>query len=223
MTNRSAFAMPFPQALPLLLLFFLTACADQPTDRPDAPVPDSVSAAPDSAMTSAPDLTTSDLAATADSVAAALADSNWTKLASYVHPDHGVRFSPYATVDSSDQVFTRAQIPRLGAGSQTYAWGEYDGTGDPIELTFGDYYNEFVYNKAYQQAPQGEPNERLGQGNSINNIADFYAGQDVSFIEYYVPGSDEYSGMDWNSLRLVFKQEENVWYLVAIVHDQWTI
>ncbi|HMB93567.1 MAG TPA: hypothetical protein VKP65_22125 [Rhodothermales bacterium] len=212
----------------LLVLLCLMACAERPADAVLADETDSLATSPDAARvlpdTAATALpSTATLAVTADSVVAALADSNWTKLASYVHPEHGVRFVPYSYVDSSAQVFTRAQIPRLGGGSQTYLWGNYDGTGDPIELTFGDYYNEFIYDKAYRQAPQGDPNEQLGSGNSLNNIADFYAGRDVSFVEYYVPGTDEYNGMNWGSLRLVFEQEDNAWYLVAIIHDEWTI
>jgi hypothetical protein len=29
--------------------------------------------------------------------------------------------------------------------------------------------------------------------------------------------------MDWVSLRLVFLQEDGTWFLVGVVHDQWTI
>jgi hypothetical protein len=29
--------------------------------------------------------------------------------------------------------------------------------------------------------------------------------------------------MDWRSLRLVFEEQGGSWYLVGIVHDQWTI
>jgi hypothetical protein len=29
--------------------------------------------------------------------------------------------------------------------------------------------------------------------------------------------------MDWQSLRLVFEETAGNWYLVGIVHDQWTI
>jgi hypothetical protein len=39
-----------------------------------------------------------------------------------------------------------------------------------------------------------------------------------------VPGAKpEYAGLDWASLLLVFEQYESRWYLVALVHDQWTI
>jgi hypothetical protein len=42
-------------------------------------------------------------------------------------------------------------------------------------------------------------------------------------VEYYFPGFDpQYEGMDWRSLRLIFLQDNDVWYLAGIVHDQWT-
>ncbi len=44
------------------------------------------------------------------------------------------------------------------------------------------------------------------------------------FIEYHFSGfEEEYGGMDWVSLRLVFVQEGGQWYLVGLVNDRWTI
>jgi hypothetical protein len=43
-------------------------------------------------------------------------------------------------------------------------------------------------------------------------------------MEYHFSGFEaQYEGMDWESLRLVFIQEDSTWYLVGIVHDEWTI
>jgi len=43
-------------------------------------------------------------------------------------------------------------------------------------------------------------------------------------VEYHFPGIDpQYGGLDWRSLRLVFQQSGGEWYLVGIIHDQWTI
>ena len=33
----------------------------------------------------------------------------------------------------------------------------------------------------------------------------------------------DFDGMDWKSLRLVFQEKDNIWYLVGIIHDGWTI
>ena len=48
--------------------------------------------------------------------------------------------------------------------------------------------------------------------------------QSAVVVEFYFPGFDpQYAGMDWRSLRLVFMQQGSDWFLVGIIHDQWTI
>jgi hypothetical protein len=113
------------------------------------------------------------------------------------------------------------KLPGLLASEQVTTWGDYDGTGEPINLTFEEYYEEFVTSSDFANADQVAVNERLGQGNTINNIDAFFP--EASFVEYYIPGSEEFGGMDWESLRLVFVQEDETWLLVGIVHDEWTI
>jgi hypothetical protein len=55
----------------------------------------------------------------------------------------------------------------------------------------------------------------------VSNASEYFPGSVV--VEYYFPGFDsKYAGMDWQSLRLVFQQENGQWYLVALVHSQWT-
>ena len=163
-----------------------------------------------------------DLTATAEQVIAALAQKDMEKLAEFVHPDMGVRFSPYAFVREEHQVFMPEELPPLVGSEEVYTWGAYDGTGDPIELTFDGYYEEFVYSADFANPEQMAVDERLGQGNSINNIGEFYPG--ASFVEYHFSGfEEEYEGMDWESLRLVFVAEDSAWWLVGVVHDEWTI
>ena len=58
-------------------------------------------------------------------------------------------------------------------------------------------------------------------GNSINNLKDIYQNSEV--VEFYHKGSDEYAGMDWRVLRLVFDEYQGKRYLVAIISDQWTV
>ena len=81
----------------------------------------------------------------------------------------------------------------------------YAGSGEPIQLSFPDYYAKFVYDVDYANAPQVSLNHRLSTGNSIDNSAEFYPGAMV--VEYYFPGFDpQYGGMDWRSLRLIFSE-----------------
>ena len=142
-------------------------------------------------------------------------------LAGYVHPKLGLRFSPYAAVKDTDQVFPAETIYSLWADKRLYTWGNFYGSGEPIDLSFPDYYSSFVYDVDFANAPQMALNHRLGVGTTMDNIFEYYQGS--MFVEYYFPGFDpQYEGLDWRSLRLVFMQEGGSWYLVGIIHDQWT-
>jgi hypothetical protein len=47
---------------------------------------------------------------------------------------------------------------------------------------------------------------------------------DATVVEFHFPGFEEkYEGMDWKSLRVVVEKLDNKWYVVGIIHDQWTI
>ena len=62
----------------------------------------------------------------------------------------------------------------------------------------------------------------IGKGNTLNNIAQVYPNGE--FVEFHFTGFDtQYEGMDWTSLRLVFEENNGTWFLIGIVHDQWTI
>ncbi|MBK8311687.1 MAG: hypothetical protein IPL04_13125 [Chitinophagaceae bacterium] len=38
------------------------------------------------------------------------------------------------------------------------------------------------------------------------------------------PGSiKKFDGMDWRSIRLVFKIKDGKYFLVGVIHDEWTI
>lgn len=178
--------------------------------------------APETAYPIETETQVSDLRGTADLVINALAEKDVAVLANFVHPERGLRFSPYAFVREEHQVFMPNELPALVSSGEVYTWGAYDGTGDPIDLTFDEYYQEFVYSSDFANPEQVGVDERIGQGNTINNIDEFYP--DSSFVEYHFSGFDEqYEGLDWESLRLVFVEEDGVWWLVGIVHDEWTI
>lgn len=155
----------------------------------------------------------------------ALKDKDMKKLASLVHPDKGVRFSPYGHIDvKTDLVFKPDALAQLMTDGKTYEWGVYDGSGEPIKLTFAEYYAKFVYDADFIKPQQSAVNRIIGQGNTASNLTDVYPPDSHDFIEYHFSGLDpKYEGMDWRSLRLVFEHVGDHLYLVGIVHDQWTI
>jgi hypothetical protein len=146
---------------------------------------------------------------------------NLGALAAYVHPAKGVRFSPYLYAQASDRVHQAAQLSGAMGDQTVYTWGAFDGSGEPMNLTFKAYWNRFVWNRDYTTATQVAVDQRLGKGNALDNTAQAYPG--ARWVEYHFPGTEQYGGMDWTSLRLIFAAESGTWYLVGISHDQWTI
>jgi len=166
------------------------------------------------------------IARRARQVILALKSRNVATLYLLVHPRKGLRFSPYHSVNlakAGDLVFTRGQIRSLMTSKKRYLWGEEDGSGDPIRLTFATYHRRFVYDHDYSRAKQVTYNsDTLSSGNLINNIRESYPSAII--VEYHFSGFEEkYGGMDWKSLWLVFEKQQNEWYLVGIAHGEWTI
>lgn len=153
----------------------------------------------------------------------ALKNRDMLSLSAIVHPDKKVRFSPYTFVDTEkDLTFSAEEIKGLLENEKVYTWGSYDGSGDPINLTFSEYLSRFVYDRDFIKAEEIVYNRYISRGNTINNIFEAYPEGKV--IEYHFPGFDpKYEGIDWESLKLVFEEKDGKWYLTGIVHDQWTI
>ena len=145
------------------------------------------------------------------------------KLSRLAHPTKGIRFSPYAYVNvKQDMVRKASQMRTFFRTTRRYLWGSYDGSGEPIDLTPAAYYKRFIYEHDFAKAKQIGYNKTLGQGNTPHNSGQVYPG--ATIVEYHFPGFDpQYGGMDWRSLRLVFERKGNVWYLVGVIHAEWTI
>ena len=152
----------------------------------------------------------------------ALGAMDTDKLQHLIHPSKGVRFSPYATVDTdTDILIPAAMVEQALTQIKPLTWGYFDATGEEIRLLPVEYFDRFVYDADYLKAEKTGWNERIGLGNSIHNIPDVYP--DGQFVEYHFSGfNEQYGGLDWKSLRLIFEEHEGSWYLVGVVHDQWT-
>ena len=148
---------------------------------------------------------------------------DYARLADFFHPSEGVRFTPYGYIDTAQDIkFTKDQFLSQLRNKSKQRWGSYDGSGDPINLTVEDYFKKFVYDVRFLHPEKLSLNKTLGQGNSLDNLSLVYPG--ASYTESYFSGFDKkYGGLDWRSLKLVFKQQGDQFYLVGIVHGQWTI
>lgn len=159
----------------------------------------------------------------AGQVLEALKAQDYTALAQLVHPQRGVTLTPYSTVDPArDNVLTPSGVAGLTASQEVSIWGLYDGSGNPIRCTGAEYFNRYVFNADYTRAPRVGIDTVLISGNALENVAAAYP--DGRFVEYHFPGIDpNLEGFDWCSLKLVFEVWDNDWYLVGLIHGEWTI
>lgn len=166
--------------------------------------------------------TPQDLSGVATQVIIALQNSDFITLANFVG-QQWLRFSPYEYINTgTDIILTSGEVYHALAFSRTFTWWTYDGSGEPIDLWIGQYFQKFVYDVDFAQAPEIYVNQKFERGNTINNIFDVYSGK--SIIDYHFPQIDpQYEGIDRRSLYLVFDQIDGQWYLIGIVHGAWTI
>jgi hypothetical protein len=152
-----------------------------------------------------------------------LKEKDYIGLAEFIHPKLGIRFSPYAYIDTTaDQLLSRNRLIALSKSQKKIKWGFEDATEKPIKLSINNYVKEFIYDVDFLNAEKNGVNKFFGGGNSLNNLKEIYPG--CNFAEFYFSGFDpKFEGMDWRALRLVFKDYKKKYYLIAIVHDQWTI
>ena len=162
------------------------------------------------------------VAAPAAAVLGALKSRNGPALAALAHPDKGVRFSPYPYIQlGKDQVLTRGDLAKAFADGTVRLWGITSGRGDEIRLTYADYHDRYVYDQDFRSAPQIAYNQTLARGNTIGNGGAVYP--NAIAAEFYFPGFDpKFQGLDWRSLDLVFEPVGQTWYLIAVVHGEWT-
>ena len=153
----------------------------------------------------------------------ALKKKDGAALAAVAHPTKGVRFTPYPFVQvAKDIVLMRSDLAKAYTDATKRTWGFTDGRGDPITLTFADYNARYVWSRDFLVAPKTSYNKPIGTGNSIDNTADAYP--NAILFEAYDPGPvPAEESVRWQSLRLLFEPVGADWYLVGVVHGEWTI
>ena len=170
-----------------------------------------------------PNTAGAELESAADALLVSMRDGDFAAVAAWADPEQGVTFTPYSTVDfSHDRTVTAKELEQFPSDTAVYDWGTYDGSGEPIQLTCGEYWNKFVWNTDYTAAPTVTVDGMAGNGSAIENVTEAYP--DASFVEYHFDQLDsQYGGLDWCSLKLVFVPRDGAWKLVGIIHSQWTI
>ncbi|MGH2451766.1 MAG: hypothetical protein ACRDGE_10955 [Candidatus Limnocylindria bacterium] len=205
------------RTLLLLAAFALVACARPPAVAQPTPTPSGPPPAPRQLGEAEARALVGDRVR---EILAALKAKDAAALAALAHPTKGVRFSPYPHVDvARDVLLARAALANAFADPTVRTWGITDGRGEQIVGTFADYHARWIYDRDFAAAPESAFNRPLGAGNMIDNTADVYP--DAILAEQHFPNSAD--RLDWKSLRLLLEWHEGEWYLVGVVHGEWTI
>ena len=162
-----------------------------------------------------------DLKKTNQTVIKLIKNRDINALSKYVHPKKGVMFSPYSDLKNNENVtLDKKEMVKIYEKNEELVWGSYDGTGTRILLTFDNYFNRFIYDGDFIEY---EPNydSIMGTGNTLENMNSVFP--NARSVEYYIPGTEKYAYMDWKSLRLLYEMYKGKYYLVAVIHNEWTI
>lgn len=130
---------------------------------------------------------------------------NYKKIALFIHPKDGLRFSPYAHIDTTkDRVFSAAQLLQLARQNNRINWNSSSDGEKPDILTIDEYFTKFVYDVDFLKAELKSINEYHSQGTDLNNINETYP--ECVVVEFFFSGFEKkYEGLDFRALRLVYK------------------
>ncbi len=161
------------------------------------------------------------LVAAGKEVLKAIAAKDFVTLATLTSTE-GLSLNEIPNLDFSVSNLPQSQIQQIPTDTETFMWGYTDGKGDEIELTRKEYFEKYLFNHDYLNAPVIAVNETLGRGNSMNTIVTDSTGR--NFVAFHFAGfNPTYEGMDWTTLYLVFDLEGGKYKLRGIAKDNWTI
>lgn len=213
----------------VIIVFLITSCIQKPTSNGLGGVVDE-EAEYNEVMSNSDTITTEShlkdslaLEQFTDQLINTLSNNDLTEFAQHFHPEKGTYFSPYTFLDTMGGVnyITDEFITDLNQ-NKVVLWGRYDGSGELIELTIKDYFKQFVYPVDFKTLTTHKNiNSKLAYSNTLNNIKSIFP--DAQYVEYYYKGSGNYDGMDWSSLIFYIEKHQGYFYLVAVVHNEWTI
>ena len=154
-------------------------------------------------------------------VAYLLRNHDLVTIAEIAHPKKGVRFAPQSFLSEADLIFSAEEVANLWDDPVIYQWGYSMGEGAPLLMTFQDYYEQFVYSADYLFADRIGYGITVSHATTVENSLEIYP--DATMIEYHFDGfNPQYEGLDWRTLRLLFEEDGDNYYLVAVIFSAWS-
>jgi hypothetical protein len=152
-----------------------------------------------------------------------LRELDFDKLNSF-NDGRAVVFSPYSHIDTN--IAVRLSFDKLAAASRNskfFTWGISDGEGEPIFMSVPGYFDRFVNDVDYlSDRDELNVGVLIQRGNSIANANKIFPFTEI--VEFYRgPRNPDMAQMDWRALSLIFERIDGRLFLVAVVHNEWTI
>lgn len=155
----------------------------------------------------------------------ALKDKDYKKLATLINPEKGIVFSttPYL-VEGEYANLSVQQLEAYSEGENEEAlvrWGIEGGSGDEIILSFKDFCDKYLSIEDYL-GPDITVNygdiQTVGS-DTVNYKEKF---PNATAVMYYDPGTKKNENMDWKAMLLVYEEQEEETYLVAVLLAKFT-
>lgn len=164
----------------------------------------------------------------ADEVVSLIQSKEFKSLSDFVSEEKGLIVKPYYTPElNQGRVLSKDTVYSFFSDVAVRDWGYQDGSGQPLKMTNSQYYDKFIGSHNFIKLGKVSYDSSQVVANTLplsTVLNDIFNGEKVSYAEYYISGFDpQYDGMDWESLALVFQQINGKWYLVGILHNEWTI
>lgn len=151
----------------------------------------------------------------------ALQKKDIKKLSTFMNPKKNlvIALSPNL-VKGHYATFTKAKLAKLNKKTKIM-WGLEGGTGNPVKTGFDTVHNEYLWTVNYLGK-----DVKVNFGENIVFKSDKPNYNEVipngTAIEYYYPGTEANSNLDWRSLVLIYEKVDGKLCLVAIIHEEWT-
>ncbi len=154
-----------------------------------------------------------------------LQNEDFAKLAEKVDPVEGITFSLFADFGNANgyggKYVNLSKDEIVSSADLQFVWG-YDDSDKVFEMTLREYIQEILlklYGKVNSYETITFNEQEYGYGGVFNTIHENYP--DAKYVEYF-SALEEGNVYSYQSIRFVFQERNNIWYLIGIARDVTT-